>query len=88
MIKGKTLNNQQSMFNDEPELATGNSQLLTRFSLFLKRKFVAPNTYKNFSDFPFLSARFGRVIKNLVPSEITLSTDMLPPSFSTAWFTM
>jgi hypothetical protein len=39
MIKGKTLNNQQSMFNvhDDPELATGNSQLLTRFSLFLPR---------------------------------------------------
>jgi hypothetical protein len=28
------------MFNDDPELATGNSQLLTRFSLFLRRKFV------------------------------------------------
>jgi hypothetical protein len=44
MIKGKTLNNQQSMFNDDPELATGNSQLLTRFSLFLNRKFVGTKT--------------------------------------------
>jgi hypothetical protein len=28
------------MFDDDPELATGNSQLLTRFSLFLTRKFI------------------------------------------------
>jgi hypothetical protein len=31
------------MFNDDPELATGNSQLLTRFSLFLERKSIGTN---------------------------------------------
>jgi hypothetical protein len=28
------------MFNDDSELATGNSQLLTHFSLFLTQKFI------------------------------------------------
>jgi hypothetical protein len=35
------------MFNDDPELATGNSQLLTRFSLFLRREFIGAIALKS-----------------------------------------